>query len=115
VRIVDLRRSTLEDVARIADELRVDGIVVGLPKGLAGGEGFQARAIRAMAAELESHVNVPVIFWDERMSSAIADQALAEAGRSPRERRKQLDAIAAAIMLQSYVDANPIRRATSNN
>jgi putative Holliday junction resolvase len=110
VRIIDLRRSTLEDVARVADELRVDGIVVGLPKGLAGGEGFQARATRVMAAELEAHVTVPIIFWDERMSSAIADRALAETGRSPRDRRKQLDAIAAAIMLQSYVDANPMNR-----
>jgi putative Holliday junction resolvase len=63
-----------------------------------------------MAAEIEALVSVPIIFWDERFSSAIADQALAAGGRSPRQRRNQLDAIAAAVMLQSYLDANPVNR-----
>lgn len=109
-RIIDLRRATLDDVVRIATEYRVDGIVVGLPKGMSGGEGYQARETRAMAAEIEALVDVPVIFWDERLSSSIADLALSGSIKSPRERRKQLDAIAAAVTLQSYLDANPIDR-----
>jgi putative holliday junction resolvase len=110
VQIIDLHRATLEDVARIAVEFKVDGIVVGLPKGMNGDEGYQARETRAMAAEIEALVSVPVIFWDERLSSFIADQALSARVKSPRERRKQLDAIAAAVTLQSYLDANPIDR-----
>lgn len=109
-RIIDLRRATLEDVAGLADEFKVDGIVVGLPKGMSGDEGFQARETRAMAAEIEALVSVPIIFWDERLSSYIADQALSARVKSPRERRKQLDAIAAAVTLQSYMDANPLER-----
>ncbi|MEX1158093.1 MAG: Holliday junction resolvase RuvX [Thermomicrobiales bacterium] len=108
VRIIDLKRATLEDVANLAGEFKVDGIIVGLPKGMSGDEGFQARETRAMAAEIEAFVSVPIIFWDERLSSYIADQALSARVKSPRERRKQLDAIAAAVTLQSYLDANPL-------
>jgi len=111
-RIVDMRYATLEDIARLATEFNVDGIVVGLPKGMSGDEGFQARETRAMAAEIEALVDVPIIFWDERLSSYIADQALSARVKSPRERRKQLDAIAAAVTLQSYLDANPLDRST---
>ncbi len=111
-RIVDMRYATLEDIARLATEFNVDGIVVGLPKGMSGDEGFQARETRAMAAEIEALVDVPIIFWDERLSSYIADQALSARVKSPRERRKQLDAIAAAVTLQSYLDANPLERTT---
>jgi putative Holliday junction resolvase len=107
-RIIDLRRATLDDVARLASEFNVDGIVVGLPKGMSGSEGFQARETRAMAAEIEALVDVPIVFWDERLSSAIADQALSRSVKSSRDRRKQLDAIAAAVTLQSYLDANPL-------
>jgi putative Holliday junction resolvase len=109
-RIIDLRRASIADVAGLAAEFNVDGIVVGLPKGMSGDEGYQARETRAMAAEIEALVDVPIIFWDERLSSQIADEALSRRVKSPRERRTQLDAIAAAVTLQSYMDANPIPR-----
>ncbi|HEX5165772.1 MAG TPA: Holliday junction resolvase RuvX [Thermomicrobiales bacterium] len=111
-RILDLRRASLADVAGLAVTYKVDGIIVGLPKGMSGSEGYQARETRAMAAEIEALVDVPIIFWDERLSSQIADQALSRRVKSPRDRRTQLDAIAAAVTLQSYMDANPIDRST---
>jgi putative holliday junction resolvase len=109
LRIVDLKRESLADIARLAGDLNVAGIVVGLPKGMRGDEGHQAREVRAMAAELAALVSVPILFWDERLTSSIADGILAQSGKSARERKDQRDAIAAAIMLQSYMDANPIR------
>jgi putative Holliday junction resolvase len=113
LRIIDLRRGSLTDIADLASELRVDGIVVGLPRGMRGNEGFQAREVRSMAGELEAVVTVPVIFWDERLTTAIADRVLEAAGRSARERRDRRDAIAATVMLQSYLDANPVARESS--
>jgi putative holliday junction resolvase len=110
LRIIDLKHASLADIASLAHELRADGIVVGLPKGMSGDEGFQARETRAMAAEIEQHTHLPIIFWDERLTSAIADRVLAGDKRSSRERRGQRDAIAAAVLLQSYLDANPLRR-----
>lgn len=109
-RIIDLRSGSLADVAELVTAVNASGIVVGLPKGMRGDEGHQARLVRAQTADLELLVTVPVIFWDERLTSAIADRALEQQGRRPRDRRVERDAIAAAVMLQSYLDANPLKR-----
>jgi len=108
-RIVDLQRGGLADIVARVREVAADGVVVGLPVSLSGDEGFQARATRAQAAELETLLDVPVVFWDETLTSAIADRALEQAGKRARDRRIQRDAIAAAIMLQSYLDEHPLR------
>jgi putative Holliday junction resolvase len=108
--IIDLRRTPLAAVAELARRLQVDGVVVGLPTSLSGDEGHQAREVRTMTAEIEQALDVPVVFWDERLTTAIADRLLQERERSPRKRREQRDAVAAAILLQDYLDAHPIRR-----
>ncbi len=110
--VVDLRHQTLEDVARIAREQQVDGIVAGLPTTLSGEEGFQARQAKAMAAELSEMVDLRIVFWDERLTSAIADRLLEANGGNRRRNRASgdRDAVAASIMLQGYLDANPYRR-----
>jgi putative Holliday junction resolvase len=110
--IIDLTRSSLAEVARIASEQRVDGIVVGIPMNMRGDEGFQARAAREMARQIEQLVDVPIVYADERLTSYIADQALASRGVKPRQRKAQRDAIAAAVMLQGYMDAHPLARAS---
>jgi putative Holliday junction resolvase len=103
---LDLRRVGLDAVARIAAERGVAGIVVGLPRTLSGEEGFQARRAREQAAELASHTDLPIVFWDERLTTAMADQIAARRGR---RKGGQHDAVAAAILLQSYIDTYPIR------
>jgi putative holliday junction resolvase len=109
VGIVDLRHQTLEDVARIATQQNVDGIVAGLPTTLGGEEGFQAREARSMAEELSRLVEVRIVFWDERLTSTIADRVIQAGGGKKRKSRNsgERDALAAAIMLQGYLDANP--------
>jgi putative transcription antitermination factor YqgF len=52
-----------------------------------------------------SSLDVPVILWDERLSTVAADRLMAEAGRKGRERRERIDAVAAAVILQDYLDA----------
>lgn len=109
--VVDLRRQSLDDVAQVARDRDVEGIVAGLPTTMGGEEGFQAREARAMAAALAELVSVPIVFWDERLTSTIADRVLE--GRAGKKRKNRTsgdrDAIAASIMLQSYVDAHPIQ------
>ncbi len=109
---IDLRHQTLEDIAALAREQKVDGIVAGLPTTLSGDEGFQARQARAMAAELSEMVDLRIVFWDERLTSAIADRLLdAERGNRRKNRNSgDRDAFAASIMLQGYLDANPYQR-----
>ena len=109
LRIIDLKREPLAAVAEAAREQRVAGIVVGLPKGGGGVEGYQAREVRAAVAELEPLLDVPVVYADELLTSAIAERVLADSGVSARDRRGKLDAIAASIMLQGYLDEHPIQ------
>lgn len=95
----------LEELARLARERGVAVVVIGLPTGLGGQEGPQARAVRAFAARLAPLLDVPLAFQDERYTTAQAERILIERGLSRERRRERIDAVAAAILLQDYLDA----------
>lgn len=80
-------------------------IVAGLPTNMSGSEGEQAQETRDYATELASDLGLPLDFWDERLTSLIADRRMIEAGLRRNQRKERIDAIAAAIMLQGYLDA----------
>lgn len=109
VETIDIRRATLDAVVRLAYERDVAAIVVGLPKTMSGQEGFQARKAREQANAIQSLTDLPVIFWDERLTTAMAEEIFARNTRKRRRGASQPDALAAAILLQSYIDANPYR------
>ncbi len=81
------------------------GVVVGLPLDEAGGEGDAARAARALAADIGRRTELPVTLWDERMTTARVLAAVREMGGSTRGRKEDIDALAAALLLQHYLDA----------
>lgn len=100
-------RSDLAELRRLVAEWGADRVVVGLPTGLSGREGPQAATVRAYADRLAEALGpaVRVEFWDERLSTAVAERALI-AGGVRRERRKtRIDAVAAAVILQGWLDA----------
>ena len=76
-----------------------------LPVSLDGIEGMQAARIREVGDELAGRLPVPVVYQDERLSSAEAGRRMAEAGLSEKERRGKVDMVAAALILQSYLDS----------
>jgi putative holliday junction resolvase len=102
----------LAEIATLAATQRVSRIVVGLPTGLSGREGPQAAAVREFARDLEETVGaeIAVDFWDERLTTAVAERVLRERGAKREQRKRQVDATAAAVILQGYLDA---RRAHS--
>jgi len=83
----------------------IAGIVVGLPLDAAGDEGDAARAARQLADDLARLAPCPVTLWDERFSTARALGALRETGTSTRGARGDLDALAASVLLQHFLDA----------
>jgi putative Holliday junction resolvase len=85
------------------------GIVVGLPLTLEGEEGESAAAAREVADAIGRRTGVPVDLWDERMSTARALAAIREQGGSTRGRREDVDALAAAVVLQHYLEARRVR------
>ena len=91
-------------LASIAEQRGCDTVVVGLPKALSGGDTASTRRARDLADALQ-RTGVAVILWDERLSSAEAERVLLQAGRKRSQRRDERDRVAAAIILQGWLDA----------
>lgn len=93
-------------VVTAAREHGATRIVVGMPRSLDGSEGPAARAARAEIAEIAEVAgdDLPVGEYDERLTTVIADRALAASGRTGKRRRQVVDQVAAAVMLQGYLD-----------
>ncbi len=92
---------------RIAEEAarrEVGTLVLGLPKNMDGSEGARAEISRAFAALLEADSGLPVVLWDERRSSIEAHAILHAAGKKEKVHRKTVDAVAASLILQGYLD-----------
>jgi putative Holliday junction resolvase len=100
-------RSRRDDHQRIAELVRdeeAELVVVGLPRTLGGGDGPAARAARDEVAALATVVGVPVELHDERFTTVTATRALADAGVRGSDRRSKVDKVAAAVILQSWLD-----------
>ncbi len=89
---------------QIIRENQVELIVVGLPLLPNGSEGKQVRSVQAYVAGLRAHVSVPIVYWDERHSSQQANQIMLESGSRRKRRQRANDAVAAAVILQEYLD-----------
>ncbi len=88
----------------------VTGVVVGLPLDPDGSEGTAAAAARALASDIARHAGQPVELWDERFTTARALQAVREMAGTTKGRKADVDALAATVLLQTYLDA---RRGTA--
>jgi putative Holliday junction resolvase len=102
------RSSPQEDarrLARIIADHQIQGIVVGLPVHMSGDEGGKAREARAFGQWVAETTKLPVTYWDERHSSAVAESYLLSAELSSKKRKARLDKVAAQIFLQSFLDA----------
>ncbi len=91
-------------LAAIVAKEGVGGLVIGLPLNLDGSEGPRAQSTRAFARNLAGHVDVPMAFWDERLSTAAVERHLIEADASRKRRAQVIDRMAAAYILQGALD-----------
>tara|TARA_B100001121_G_scaffold145169_1_gene126876 strand:+ start:80 stop:553 length:474 start_codon:yes stop_codon:yes gene_type:complete len=80
------------------------GIVFGLPKNMDGSEGPRAQATRAFARNFSKKTTLPISFWDERLSTVAAEKALLEADTTRKRRAEVIDHVAAAYILQGFLD-----------
>lgn len=95
----------LQAIARLVEEEEAEAIIVGLPRSLSGELHSQAALVQEFADKLRKEVQVPVEFWDERLSTVAAEREMRAAGTKRERRKAMIDAVAAAIILQSYLDA----------
>jgi putative Holliday junction resolvase len=94
-----------EALAALVSERAVRGVVIGLPRNMDGSEGPRAQASRAYARNLAPALGLPVLLWDERLSTLSAERSLIEQDMSRAKRRERIDAHAAAVILQAAIDA----------
>ena len=98
--------SSLDELSRVLGDRKIGGFVVGLPVQMNGQEGSQAQLTRTWAKKLEKKYQLPIFFWDERLTSAAADRFLIGQMDASRNKQKRLrDQIAASLILQSFLDA----------
>ena len=97
-------KNTAERVAREAESRGCKKIIVGLPKNMDGTEGFRAEAVRAFGEILASLTEIPVEYYDERMSTMQAYRFLDGAGTFGKKRKAVIDTLSAEIILQNYID-----------
>ena len=82
----------------------IGGLVLGLPRNMDGSEGPRAQSTRAFARNLSGLTDLPITFWDERLSTVAAERALLEADASRRRRAEVIDHVAAGYILQGFLD-----------
>ncbi|EDM72054.1 hypothetical protein RAZWK3B_18088 [Roseobacter sp. AzwK-3b] len=101
------RKKFSVDAARlleIATQREVAGLVLGLPRNMDGSEGPRCQSTRAFARNLEPLTELPITFWDERLSTVAAERALLEADTSRKRRAEVIDNVAASYILQGVLD-----------
>ena len=90
-------------IKALCDKYETTQVLSGLPLNMDGSEGFQAQKVRSFCAQLEK-VGLTVIFQDERLTTVVAEDALLEDNMSRADRKKTVDKIAAAVILQQWLD-----------
>jgi putative Holliday junction resolvase len=97
----------IERLQQLLREKEVELILIGMPRNMDGTFGPAAEKVNAFIALLQPHIATPIKKWDERLTSVMANRALLEGNVRRQDRKQKVDKMAAAILLQSYLDAQP--------
>ncbi|MCI8798728.1 Holliday junction resolvase RuvX [Acetatifactor muris] len=104
-------RRTLARIEELIEEYEVEEIVLGLPKHMNASEGIRAELTQEFKEKLERRTGLPVVLWDERLTTVAADRLMIEAGIRRENRKEYVDKIAAAMILQGYLDRRSMQEA----
>jgi putative Holliday junction resolvase len=97
-------QSDIRELEKLIEEHSVEKIVIGLPKNMNNTLGTSANMVLSFIEELTKSVDLPVVTWDERLSTVAAERALLEADMSRKKRKRVIDTVAAQLILQGYLD-----------
>ena len=99
----------LEELLRLVQENKGDELVMGFPRNMDGTEGPRAELYRAFAAKVEEVTGLKPVLWDERRTTVDAHRILFESGKNAKKRKKTVDAVAASLILEGYLDFKRMR------
>ena len=101
-------RKTLAQIEELIDANEVSFVVLGYPKNMNNTEGPRGEATREFKEHIERRTGLEVVLWDERLTTAESERILMDSGVRREHRKEYIDKMAAAIILQSYMDAHPL-------
>ena len=104
LKVIVGQRNLVEQIEQIVASENIEGVVLGLPLNMDGSQGPQARKVLAFANRLKERLGIPIYLQDERLSSFGAEEKLQTTRLSRAKRRERLDALAAAEILQAFLD-----------
>lgn len=109
---IDSRRQevVVDRLVELIGEHRPEEVVLGFPRNMDGTDGRKAELYRELAARLEEAAGMKVILWDERRTTIDAHRILFNQGKDGRKRKKLVDAVAASLILENYLDYKRMRR-----
>jgi len=104
IRRVNLKKDA-ETIKNLVNEHETGKLVVGLPKMMSGEIGIQAQKVLAFVESLKKTIEIPIIMWDERLTTVAANKVLIEADMSRKKRKKVADKLSAILILQGYLNS----------
>ena len=102
--VIEGQKDLIKKITDIVGSENVEAVVLGLPLNMDDSQGFQAERVIQFAEQLKNHLHIPIHFQDERLSSFGADEKLAPAEFTRKKKKKRLDAVAAAEILEAFLE-----------
>ncbi len=100
----------VEEIQKLVEQHRVTELVMGFPKNMDGTEGPRAEIYRAFAGQLAVSTGLTPVLWDERRTTIDAHRILFDAGKNAKKRKKTVDAVAASLILEGYLDFKRLQK-----
>ena len=113
--VIQGKKELLRKIAEVVETENVEAVVLGLPLNMDGSESSQTKLVLKFAEQLKEHLHVPVHLQDERLSSFSAEQKLASANFTKDKMRKRLDAVAAAEILEAFLEQKRLSNSDGTN
>jgi len=103
--VIEGQKDLIKKINEIVTSEKIEVIVLGLPLNMDDSQGFRAKLVFQFAEKLKAQLQIPIHFQDERLSSFAAEADLAPAELTRKKKKKRLDAVAAAVILQAFLDS----------
>lgn len=113
--VIQGQKELLKKIAEVVETENVEAVVLGLPLNMTGSESSQTKLVLKFAGQLKVHLHIPVHLQDERLSSFSAEEKLASAKFTRGKKRKRLDAVAAAEILEAFLEQKTPRNSAGTN
>jgi putative Holliday junction resolvase len=113
--VIQGQKELIKKISEVVEKEDIEAVVLGLPLNMDGSEGAQSKLVLKFGKQLQNGLKIPVLLQDERLSSFSAEEKLTPANYTRGKRKKRLDAVAAAEILESFLEKNKSRNSTGTN